>query len=383
MIVENEGKEIVDVVDENSVGPSHGVASESHHQGLPYNDDEHFQAFVDMRQAEAHRSSSGLDFAMSDCFSDLLCAESCSGIISPGSRDYSPEYSSDLDSRPPDAVESISGLLEDERDLAGLSSFRAVDQPIDSSIRSEFIAWILKVHRYYGFQPLTAYLSVNYFDRFICCHHLPKMSGWPLQLLSVACLSLAAKMEERLVPSLLDLQVEDAKYIFEPKTVQRMELLVLRILDWRLGSISPFCYLSFFAHKIDPFGIYTDFLTTRAKEIILSTIKETSLLECRPSCIAATATLCAANDLPKFTLITAHHAESWCDGLNKDEIMMIRLKMKAKKQPKVFPEVSGTYRASTDSLSSSSSSFKRNSGGMDENKGTRIKRVKYDQELHN
>lgn len=33
------------------------------------------------------------------------------------------------------------------------------------------------------------------------------MNGWPLQLLSVACLSLAAKMEEPLVPSLLDLQV--------------------------------------------------------------------------------------------------------------------------------------------------------------------------------
>lgn len=33
------------------------------------------------------------------------------------------------------------------------------------------------------------------------------MNGWPLQLLSVACLSLAAKMEEPLVPSLLDIQV--------------------------------------------------------------------------------------------------------------------------------------------------------------------------------
>ena len=30
---------------------------------------------------------------------------------------------------------------------------------------------------------------------------------WPWQLLSVACLSLAAKMEEPFVPSLLDLQV--------------------------------------------------------------------------------------------------------------------------------------------------------------------------------
>ena len=36
---------------------------------------------------------------------------------------------------------------------------------------------------------------------------IQQTSGWPLQLLSVTCLSLAAKMEEPLVPSLLDLQV--------------------------------------------------------------------------------------------------------------------------------------------------------------------------------
>lgn len=43
--------------------------------------------------------------------------------------------------------------------------------------------------------------------KYVC---LQQTNGWPLQLLSVACLSLAAKMEETLVPSLLDLQV----YIF-------------------------------------------------------------------------------------------------------------------------------------------------------------------------
>ncbi|XP_047958505.1 cyclin-D1-1-like [Salvia hispanica] len=322
----------------------------------------------------------------SDCFSDLLCGEASSSIIS----SFSPEYSSNFDSQP---AESISGMLEDERDVAGISSCRAVDQPIDASVRAEFVAWILKVQRYYGFQPLTAYLSVNYFDRFVCCHQLPKMSGWPLQLLSVACLSLAAKMEERLVPCLLDLQVEDPKFSFEARTIQRMELLVLSVLDWRLRSISPFCYLPFFALKIDPSGTYTDFLTTRAKEIIFSTFEETSFLGCRPSCIAAAAILCAANDLPKFSLITAQHAESWCDGLHKDEItscqQLIRqdvFKIRPKKQPKVFPDLRVTNRASIGStsslLSSPSPSYKRKSDGVDENEETLIKRVKYE-DLHN
>lgn len=231
-----------------------------------------------------------------------------------------------------------------------------------------------------------------------------------------------------------------------------MELLVLRVLDWRLRCISPFCYLRFFALKIDPSGTYTEFLATRAKQIILSTIQgmyiyayvslyksyisklkrnfdvryvfvsmstETSFLECRPSCIAAATILCAANDLPKFSFITAHHAESWCDGLHKvrkiryhncltkytfmltldrntiffqDEIMscsqLIRqnvIETKPKKQAKVFPQLRVTYRASitsTDSLScssSSSSTFKRrklsNNSWTDENEGTSIKRA--------
>ena len=77
----------------------------------------------------------------SDCFSDLLCGEASSSIIS----SFSPEYSSNFDSQP---AESISGMLEDERDVAGISSCRAVDQPIDASVRAEFVAWILKVYIY-------------------------------------------------------------------------------------------------------------------------------------------------------------------------------------------------------------------------------------------
>ncbi|CAA0818305.1 Cyclin-D1-1, partial [Striga hermonthica] len=247
---------------------------------------------------------------------DLLCCESSSTVFSGDGEDYSPEYSSDLESLLPYGEESIAGLLEDERDPARIS-FDFNSQSINASARSESVVWILKVQRFFGFQPLTAYLAVNYFDRFLFIHHSPKMCGWALQLLSIACLSLAAKMEEPLVPSLLDLQVEGANFIFEPRTVQRMELHVLRVLDWRLRSISPFCYLRFLALKIDPNGMYTEFLITRANEIILSTIKEKNVFEYRPSCIATTAILCAAHDTPKFSYITARHAESWFDGLHK------------------------------------------------------------------
>ncbi|OIV99836.1 hypothetical protein TanjilG_26174 [Lupinus angustifolius] len=59
----------------------------------------------------------------------------------------------------------------------------------------------------YGFTALTNVLVVNYFDRFITRlrFHIDRPSV--THLTGVACLSLAAKMEEAHVPLLLDLQV--------------------------------------------------------------------------------------------------------------------------------------------------------------------------------
>ncbi|XP_015884178.2 cyclin-D1-1 [Ziziphus jujuba] len=308
-----------------------------------------------------------MSLSCSDCFSDLLCAED-SGILS----GESPECSSDLES-PACSEESIASFIEDERNFVPgfdyLARFRS--HPLDASARAESVAWILKVHSNYGFQPLTAYLSVNYLDRFLDSRRLPQANGWPLQLLSVACLSLAAKMEEPLVPSLLDLQVEGAKYIFEPRTIRRMELLVLGVLDWRLRSITPFSFIGYFACKLDSTGTFLGFLISRATEIILSNIQEASFLEYWPSCIAAAAILSAAGDIPDFSMVNPEKAQSWCDGLSKEKIISCYRLMKElvlendqRKTPKILPQLRVTIRTTirsgdSSSSSSSSSSFKR------------------------
>lgn len=67
---------------------------------------------------------------------------------------------------------------------------------------------------------------------------------WAIKLLSVACLSLAAKMEEVKVPALSEFQTEE--YKFASNVILRMELLVLTTLDWRMGSITPFAFLRYF-----------------------------------------------------------------------------------------------------------------------------------------
>ncbi|KAH7515772.1 hypothetical protein FEM48_Zijuj10G0061600 [Ziziphus jujuba var. spinosa] len=310
-----------------------------------------------------------MSLSCSDCFSDLLCAED-SGILSR----ESPECSSDLES-PACSEESIASFIEDERSFVPgfdyLARFRS--HPLDASARAESVAWILKVKLIINrLHSLTcaAYLSVNYLDRFLDSRRLPQTNGWPLQLLSVACLSLAAKMEEPLVPSLLDLQVEGAKYIFEPRTIRRMELLVLGVLDWRLRSITPFSFIGYFACKLDSTGTFLG-LKKKVYAIYYCPHAEASFLEYWPSCIAAAAILSAAGDIPDFSMVNPEKAQSWCDGLSKEKIISCYRLMKElvlendqRKTPKFLPQLRVTIRTrirsgDSSSSSSSSSSFKR------------------------
>lgn len=301
-----------------------------------------------------------MSVSCSDCFSDLLCGEDSDLILS--DEEYSdrssPAESSSSAAGDFGGEESIAGFIEDERSFVPGVDYlaRFGSESLDAMARENCVEWILKVHSFYGFQPLTAYLAVNYLDRFLYSRRLPQTEGWPLQLLSVACLSLAAKMEEPLVPSLLDFQVVGSKYIFEPRTIRRMELLVLSVLNWRLRSVTPFSFVAFFACKLDPTGNSLGFLVSRATEIILSNIQEASLLEYWPSCIAAAAILSAANENPNFSLVNAEQAESWCDGLSKEKIKGCYMLMNEILVGDSSEPTTTTTTTTTDSLSTSSSS---------------------------
>ena len=49
-------------------------------------------------------------------------------------------------------------------------------------------------------------------------------------------------------------QVGDARYVFEAKTIQRMELLVLSTLKWRMQAVTPFSYIDYFLHRLNGGG---------------------------------------------------------------------------------------------------------------------------------
>ncbi|RRT80573.1 hypothetical protein B296_00013374, partial [Ensete ventricosum] len=96
-------------------------------------------------------------------------------------------------------------------------------------------------------------------------------------------------------------QERETKYAFEAKTIQRMELLVLSTLKWRMQAVTPFSYLEFFLHRFSGGDVPTKVLVFRSVELILSTITGKILIQkvsigseflaFRPSEIAAAITL--------------------------------------------------------------------------------------------
>ncbi|KAJ8476171.1 hypothetical protein OPV22_019898 [Ensete ventricosum] len=182
---------------------------------------------------------------------------------------------------------------------------------LDLAARSDAIDWIQRVHAHYKFGPLSAYLSVNYLDRFLSAYKLPQGKASMTQLLSVACLSIAAKVEEAEVPLSLELQVGEAKYVFEARTIRRMELLVLSTLKWRMQAVTPFSFIDYFLYKLCDEKSPDNLLIYHSMDLILGTIREIDFLEFRPSEIAAAVALSALKEtqdsgIDKFLTCLSH-----------------------------------------------------------------------------
>lgn len=103
--------------------------------------------------------------------------------------------------------EELTSLLSKEHHNNKLYTCLQTNPSLAQS-RVEAVEWMLKVHTHYSFSPLTAVLAVNYLDRFLFSFRFQNGKPiWLNQLAAVACLSLAAKMEETQMPLSIDLQV--------------------------------------------------------------------------------------------------------------------------------------------------------------------------------
>ncbi|KAG9148362.1 hypothetical protein Leryth_024393 [Lithospermum erythrorhizon] len=254
-----------------------------------------------------------------DCFfSSLLCTEDASIIHDDAeifhefdhhgsvcNEKWNPQINNQIDFD--DVFEALSEeclsmMINKECDFLPENDYykRFKDGGLSLESRLNAISWISKAHAHYNFQALCAYTSISYMDRFLSAYDIPKGKEWMIQLLAVACSSLAAKMEETIVPPLLDLQVGQCKFIFEAKTIKKMELLVLTTLKWRMKSVTPFSFIDNFLGKLNGDKRISRSLILKSNQLILSTLKVTELLKFRPSEIAAAVAICAIEEIQQM-----------------------------------------------------------------------------------
>ncbi|KAF9600694.1 hypothetical protein IFM89_011365 [Coptis chinensis] len=238
--------------------------------------------------------------------------------------------------------EYIKMLIETENSSFGLRSFN------DTLMRVLF-----------GFCFQTAYLSISYFDRFLSKRSIDSEKPWAIQLLSVACLTLAAKMEECRVPALSEFRTEE--FYFESKVIQRMELLVLNTLEWRMALVTPFAYLHYFITKLSGESRLKDLVSTTVGHV-LAIVKEMTLMDQRPSTIAAAAVLAASSkgSTSKLVELKMSLIPPWQSQENDNVFtcytLMLELEMEKVKTPKYVcsPDLSSIYSSSSDVVEDSS-----------------------------
>ncbi|XP_057782970.1 cyclin-D3-1-like isoform X2 [Salvia miltiorrhiza] len=233
--------------------------------------------------------------------------------------------------------EEIESLLRKERETS-LESTRFSISSFFCAARKQAVEFVLTISSRHGFSASAAVLAVNFVDRFLLDYlslEKDEKRPWLMQLVAVACLSLAAKMEETHVPLLVDLQVEDAKYLFEAKTIKRMELLILSALNWRMNPVTP---LSFIDHFVRRLGlkkscvIHLEFLTS-CENTILSAISDSRLVGYYPSVLATA------------TMLHVVHQVQYCGNAIECEKMMLDVL-------KISKEVDKCYRLILDVVSS-------------------------------
>jgi len=91
---------------------------------------------------------------------------------------------------------------------------------------------------------MTTHMAVNYLDRILGQTTVHKTR---LQLVSLACILVAAKHEEEpdCVPT-IDKLNGYTNFAYSPELVKEMEILVLKCLDWHLNVVIPLHFLNLF-----------------------------------------------------------------------------------------------------------------------------------------
>ncbi|GLT38943.1 hypothetical protein SLA2020_131580 [Shorea laevis] len=196
--------------------------------------------------------------------------------------------------------------------------------------RFRAVLWLVKSRSRFNLSIETVFNAVNYLDRFISTTHFHGWKYWMIDLLSVACFSVASKFNETSTPPLHEIQMEGLDHSFRSSTIQRMELALMRALKWRLGCTTTYSYVELMTPIIiskKPNLIHKD-LINQVTKMLLCALLDLKLLEFPPSVIAASAIwnslqeLIPSSDDAHFAELSSLLSQQQKDGVIKyHEIM--------------------------------------------------------------
>jgi hypothetical protein len=147
-----------------------------------------------------------------------------------------------------------------------------------------------------GLVPESLYLCISIIDRFLYHKCVPRKR---LQLLGMTSLLIACKYKET-----RQINTSDFTYgtnlMYTQQEVLTMELLIVKILDYRLMVPKGYTFLQRFLHMTKADGVMANLASFYMEQILL----EHSMLDLRPSHLAAAAVSLALNnpDLPEKRL---------------------------------------------------------------------------------
>ncbi|KAG9135337.1 hypothetical protein Leryth_015228 [Lithospermum erythrorhizon] len=192
---------------------------------------------------------------------------------------------------------------------------------------------------------------------------------WMIQLTAVSCLSLAAKVEETHVPLLLDFQVEECKFVFEAKTIRRMEILVLSTLQWKMNPVTPLSFIDFIIRRLGLMDRLSWEFLNKCERLLLAVISDCRFTVYLPSEMATATMLEVISNLKPSTDFKnncVHHDKGQveeCCRLIKEVAATIHWNSSSKrrlaslpKSPKGVMDVSFSSESSNESWAVASSS---------------------------
>jgi len=160
------------------------------------------------------------------------------------------------------------------------------------SMRSSIVDWLIQVQQYLSLSDVTIHLAVANFDLVISRVDFDRHE---VQLLGLACLQLAAKVEEDCAPA-PSLLLPLTGGVFSKQDLARVEREVIRALDWRFRKTTSAVFLHYYSEIVGK-GKKTVFKL--AKAILDLCLTETWYGTVQPSHLASTALLAASYLLGK------------------------------------------------------------------------------------